>query len=402
MTDDVGALVLEDNRLQALGLSIAEMGGTKSLPSYIRLIDQFEEQGQLNRAVEGLASNEDLIRRAQEKRGLYRPELAVLISTAKLALQDAIENSDLSEDPALDSELLHAFPAALQEQHRSAILNHQLRCEIIATKLANRMINRLGLIDPFELAEEEGCSLGEVARAFVMAERLFHADQLWRALEEAPISEDIRIVLFDRLAYVLRSHMADLMRIGVSDDRIDNTVNMLAPGVTVLNENVEDLITTEGRLQAAKQVKSLVEAGATPEIASKIANIYKNDGAAGIAYLAHSREIDALDVATAFTRLGSQLGLDWAQMTATRINPSDPWDRLLVAGLARDFQQMRLDFLRRTRGKDMQQFVESWADRNIDRVAQFRKIMDRAQQSPKPSIAMLAQIAGQARLLLSR
>ncbi|ASK88829.1 NAD-glutamate dehydrogenase [Sphingorhabdus sp. SMR4y] len=402
MTDDVGALVLEDNRLQALGLSIAEMGGAKSLPSYVRLIDQFEEHGQLNRAVEGLASNEDLIRRGQESRGLYRPELAVLISTAKLALQDAIENSDLGDDPGLDSELLQAFPPAMQEGHRAAILNHQLRREIIATKLANRMINRLGLIDPFELAEEEGCALGEVARAFVMAERLFDADRLWHALETAEIAEDIRITLFDRLAYVLRSHMADLMRIGVSDDRIDDTVNMLAPGVTLLNENVENLITAEGRLQASRQVKLLVEAGATPEIAGKIANIYKNDGAAGIAYLAHSRDIDALDVAAAFTGLGSQLGLDWAQMTATRINPSDPWDRLLVAGLARDFQQMRLDFLRRTRGKDMQQFVDSWAERNIARVAQFRKIMDRAQQTPKPSIAMLAQIAGQARLLLSR
>ena len=402
MTDEVGALVLEDNRLQALGLSIAQMDGPKTLPSYVRLIDQFEEQGLLNRAVEGLASNEDLIRRGQENKGLYRPELAVLISTAKLALQDAIENSDLGDDPGLNSELLQAFPAAMQKGHASAILNHQLRREIIATKLANRMINRLGLIDPFELAEEEGCSLGEVARAFVMAERLFHADRLWHDLEVAEIGEDIRIVLFDRLAYVLRSHMADLMRIGVSDDRIDDTVVMLAPGVTVINENVDNLITAEGRLQAAKQMKLLLEAGATPDIATKIANIYKNDGAAGIAYLAHSREIDALEVAAAFTTLGSQLGLDWAQMTATRINPSDPWDRLLVAGLARDFQQMRLDFLRRTRGKDMPQFVESWAERNIDRVAQFRKIMDRAQQTPTPSIAMLAQIAGQARLLLSR
>ncbi len=402
MTDDVSALVLEDNRLQALGLSIAEMGGAKNLPSFVRLIDQFEEQDHLNRAVEGLASNEDLIRRGQENRGLYRPELAVLISTAKLVLQDAIEKSDLGDDPALNSELLAAFPAAMQKEHESAVLNHQLRREIIATKLANRMINRLGLIDPFELSEEEGCSLGEVARAFVMAERLFHADRLWHALEVADIAEDIRITLFDRLAYVLRSHMADLMRIGVSDDRIDDTVNMLAPGVTALNENVDNLITAEGRLQAAKQTKSLVEAGATPEIAAQIADIYKNDGAAGIAYLAHSREIDPLEVAVAFTALGSQLGLDWAQMTANRINPSDPWDRLLVAGLARDFQQMRLDFLRRTRGKDMPQFVESWAERNIDRVAQFRKIMDRAQQSSKPSIAMLAQIAGQARLLLSR
>ena len=223
----------------------------------------------------------------------------MLISTAKLVLQDAIENSDLGDDPGLNSDLLQAFPTAMQKDHESAILNHQLRREIIATKLANRMINRLGLIDPFELAEEEGCTLGEVARAFVMAERLFHADRIWRELEVAEISEDIRITLFDRLAYVLRSHMADLMRIGVSDDRIGDTVDMLAPGVTLLNKNVEKLITAEGRLQAAKQVKNLVEAGATPIIANTIANIYMNDGAAGIAFLAHSREIDALDVALA-------------------------------------------------------------------------------------------------------
>ncbi len=402
MTDDVGALVLEDNRLQALGLSIAEMGGKKTLPSYIRLIEYFEEQGRLDRAVEGLAGNEDLIRRGQEDRGLYRPELAVLISTAKLALQDAIESSDLSDDPALDSELLNAFPAAMQKKHKAAILNHQLRKEIIATKLANRMINRLGLIDPFELAEEEGSSLGEVAAAFVMAERLFQADKLWASLEQAKIGESIRLILFDRFAYVLRSHMADLMRIGLADGPIDDAVKMLSRGIALLDDKVDSLITAEGQAEAAKQTKLLVEAGATKEIAHKIANIYKNDGAAGIAFLAKTREINAVKVAAAFTKLGSLLGLDWAQMTATRINPSDPWDRLLVAGLARDFQQMRLDFLKRARSKDMDQFLESWTDKNAQRVSQFRQIIDRAQLSPRPSIAMLAQIAGQARILLSR
>lgn len=402
MTDNVGALVLEDNRLQALGLSIAEMGGKKTLPSYVRLIEFFEEKGQLDRSVEGIAANEDLMRRGQENRGLYRPELAVLISTAKLGLQEAIETNNLGDDPGLDSDLLDAFPSAMQKKYKNAILTHQLRKEIIATKLANRMINRLGLIDPFELAEEEGCSLGEVAAAFVMTERLFQADKLWVSLEKAQIGEDIRLILFDRLAYVLRSHMADLMRIGLADGSIDKAVEMLAPGIRMLDDKVDSLITAEGQLEATKQTRLLVEAGATTEIAQKMANIYKNDGAAGIAYLAKIREIDAIEVAAAFTKLGSLLGLDWAQMTATRINPSDPWDRLLVAGLARDFQQMRLDFLRRARSKDMEQFLESWADKNADRVTQFRNIVDRAQLSPRPSIAMLAQIAGQARILLTR
>lgn len=308
----------------------------------------------------------------------------------------------LSADPGLDSELLNAFPSAIKAKHKNAVLNHQLRKEIIATKLANRMINRLGLIDPFELAEEEGCSLGEVAAAFIIAERLFDADATWKSLEDAKIGEAVRLLLFDRVAYVLRSHMADLMRIGLTDGLIDDAVEMLAPNIKALNDKVDSLITEEGQLQATKQTRLLVEAGATNDIAQKMANIYKNDGATGIAYLAKTREIDAMDVATAFTRLGSLLGLDWAQMTATRINPSDPWDRLLVAGLARDFQQMRLDFLRRARSKDMDQFLESWAEKNSDRVSQFQYIVDRAQLSARPSIAMLAQIAGQARILLSR
>src|SRR3546814_16876413 len=94
MTDDVAGLVLEDNRLQTLALSIMENDGALSLPSYVRAIEIFETAGRLDRAVEGLASNDDLLRRAQEGLGLTRPELAVLIATAKLAHQDAIQRGD--------------------------------------------------------------------------------------------------------------------------------------------------------------------------------------------------------------------------------------------------------------------------------------------------------------------
>src|SRR3546814_11617082 len=87
MTDDVAALVLEDNRLQALALSIAEKGGAGAVPSLVRIMETFEGSGRLDRKVEGLAANDELMRRAQEGRGLTRPELAILLSTAKLALR---------------------------------------------------------------------------------------------------------------------------------------------------------------------------------------------------------------------------------------------------------------------------------------------------------------------------
>ena len=88
MTGEVAELVLEDNRLQALALSIAERGGSQAMGSQIRLIEMLEEMGELDRKTEGLAASDALSRRAADGHGLSRPELAVLLSSCKLVLQD--------------------------------------------------------------------------------------------------------------------------------------------------------------------------------------------------------------------------------------------------------------------------------------------------------------------------
>ena len=94
--------------------------------------------------------------------------------------------------------------------------------------------------------------------------------------------------------------------------------------------------------------------------------------------------------------------LDWAKAAAVRFETSDPWERLLAAGLSRDFEQLRLDFLARNRTSDPVADVESWLVRQEERVRQFIELTERARLAPAPSAAMLAQIGGQARILLNR
>ena len=89
------------------------------------------------------------------------------------------------------------------------------------------------------------------------------------------------------------------------------------------------------------------------------------------------------------------------------MSPSDPWERLLVAGLARDFQQMRLDFLRalarRKQAKqDLLGLIEAWATIHAAPIRQFRAMVGRAQAAAPVAPAMLAQIASQARNVLKR
>ncbi|MEJ2457101.1 MAG: NAD-glutamate dehydrogenase, partial [Novosphingobium sp.] len=407
MTGDVAALVLEDNRLQALALSIAEQSGADGMPSHVRLIEMMEEGGHLDRRTEGLADNEALARRAQDGRGLTRPELAVLLASGKLLLQDAIERSDLPADPGLADMLLGAFPAAMQSKFAGFIQDHRLAREIIATKLANRIVNRLGIVHPFELAEEEGAGLAQIAAAFSLAERLFGLDALWQRLETAPMPETARVTLFDRVAVAVRGHMADLLRAGAGREAPADVMARLRRGIAVLSIDPMDLLAERTLKLSRKFRANLLEMGVPEAVTTDVANLFDLDGAVGIAELCADTGMDPHQLVAVFTRIGAELGLDWAQVSATLMTPSDPWERLLVAGLARDFQQMRFDFLRRlaeTRAgrQDPMAAAEDWGSRHLSLVEAFRAMVRRAEQAASVTPAMLAQIASQARNLLMR
>ena len=138
-----------------------------------------------------------------------------------------------------------------------------------------------------------------------------------------------------------------------------------------------------------------------------VANLFAVDGAIGLARLAKDTGIAPVRLTQAFSDLGERLGLDWAQQKASVMSPSDPWERLLVAGVARDFQQMRFEFIRglasRRRAKDDPgALIDEWASRREPAIRQFRAMIGRAQGAAPLAPAMLAQIASQARNLLHR
>ncbi|MGN6375635.1 MAG: NAD-glutamate dehydrogenase [Sphingomonas sp.] len=402
MTDDVAQLVLEDNRLQTLALSIMENSAVAALPSYVRTIEIFEAAGRLDRVVEGLAANDELLRRAQDRRGLTRPELAVLLATAKLALQDAIEHADLGRDPELTADLHAAFPPEMRTQFADAIDHHRLRGDIVATKLANRIVNRLGVLHPLELAEEEGAALADIAGMFVAAERLFDLQALWREIETTAMPETARLALFDEVAVAVRSQVADLLRVCQPGTGPGAAIERLSGGIAALDRQTKSLLLEEAQAQSTRIAGQLEQAGAPTALVEKVVRLFELDGAVGLADLGQRLGIDEPVLTRAFTRLGQALGLDWAQAVAARIDSSDPWERLLVAGLARDFQQLRLEFLARFTSGDPKARVEQWLADHAARVAQFNRLVTRARQAPSPTAAMLAQIAGQARVLLGR
>ena len=402
MTDDVAELVLRDNRLQTQAISLAETGGAAAVPQFQRLIQALESRVGLDRKVEGLPTDEALAQRGQAGEGLTRPELAVVMAYAKMATYDVLVTSEVVDDPLLEADLIAAFPTAMQVAHRDAILGHRLRRELVATKLANELINRAGLAAPFELAEELGAGIADIARAFVATRELFGFAARWQAIDNADVPATAANALHRAAQAVLRAQMADLVRLG-GGRSASALVSAIAPGLKALGAAIQKLVKAEVRGQLDRSAAALAAAGAPADLARSIGHVEALDGAVGVALLAAERRLDVAATAQAYTMLGETAGLDWARGAAAGLNPVDPWERLLTAALVRDFEQIRLDLLRTivAEGGNPVAMLSGWLAANSERVTRIAAAIARARDGGMVSAAMLAHIAGQARAALT-
>ena len=116
MTDEVAALVLRNNYLQTLALSLAERRGLEDLGFQQRLMQTLEQRGELDRTVEFLPDDVVIAERVKRSQALTRPELAVLLAYAKLSLYSELLDSAVPDDPYLGRELARYFPKVLAEK----------------------------------------------------------------------------------------------------------------------------------------------------------------------------------------------------------------------------------------------------------------------------------------------
>ncbi|MEM7025396.1 MAG: NAD-glutamate dehydrogenase, partial [Pseudomonadota bacterium] len=200
MTEEVASLVLRNNILQAQAITLAEARPQQMLDSQAGFIRRLEAADQLNRELEMLPDEEDLAQRRQLGQGLFRPEIAVLVSYAKMTLKEALIASDLPDEPYLLDMLVKYFPRVLRKRFAEQIGGHRLRREIIATLVANSIVNR-GLGEfVSELGELTGRSVDEITRAYIVARDAFALVPLYGRLEllAGELATDHEITLLDQ------------------------------------------------------------------------------------------------------------------------------------------------------------------------------------------------------------
>ncbi|MDZ7923229.1 MAG: NAD-glutamate dehydrogenase [Marinagarivorans sp.] len=208
-TNEISTLVLNHNIAQTECLSIAERQAVKRGGEYRKLITYLEKNAGLNRKLEFLPNDAAIAERYAKGSSLTRPELAVLLSYAKVMLKGVLTKTALVEDKAARDLAFLAFPKAAGERFTQDVLGHQLLNEIVSTQLANDFINQLGITAAYRFLSSSSIPVEQVMKAFIVA----------RAVFDLPAFNSYITTLYNQVPeetlYGLKTMMARRVRRGV-------------------------------------------------------------------------------------------------------------------------------------------------------------------------------------------
>jgi glutamate dehydrogenase len=340
MTDEVAEHVLAHNYAQTLALSLQEATAVADLDVHGRFMRELELAGRLDRTVEGLPGAAAVAELHAAGRGLTRPELAVITAYGKLELSAQIVASAAPDDAYFEKTLAQYFPGPLAPFERE-MKRHRLRREIIATTLANTMVDMVGPTFGSRLKTATGCTTEAMVTAFEAARQVFRLDEIWRAVSgldlKAPAAA--QLALYQEIAEVLRGQTFWLTRRamaaepGLEKSPVQKLIDAYRPAADALAAEGAALLSPFERAAAAARVERFGQAGAPRLLAETIAALRALTAAAEIADLAKAAKWDILAAARLYHAVGEAFGFDRLRAAAAGITGRDPYERQAVREL---------------------------------------------------------------------
>jgi glutamate dehydrogenase len=393
MTDDVAAASLRNNYQQSLALSLAERHSARDLPDYALLTGALQARGLLDPALEALPTDMELQERARAGRGLTRPELAVLLSYAKLALQHDLLNSRVPDEPQMASWLSGYFPRLLRERYRAGIDGHSLRREIVALGLTNTVVNRGGPALAVRLAAEMGCSTADVARAFMAVREIFDLPRLWEHIDalDGRISGAAQLSLYETTRDLLEHNTRWLLSNSAATADLAAVTARHKAALAALQDGLESVLPParkEGLRQAAER---LAESGVPTNLARDIARLAVMRQAPAVAEIAQETGADVLKAGRVLLEIGERLHIDDLAGRGAAVATADRYDRLAITKVLGQLEAAHAAF---TRDAILAGGSDAWSVAQGERLQRVERILVEAAGPGSLSLSRLAVAAG--------
>ncbi|WP_298440065.1 NAD-glutamate dehydrogenase [uncultured Ferrimonas sp.] len=371
MTDEVAEIVLEDCRNQTLSISVTEDRDVANMKEQTRFIHYLEKMGRLDRALEFLPTDEELSERMAAGQGLTRPELSVLVAYAKMVLKEQLVDPQVTDNEVIVKRLVAYFPERLQQSFSQWMQDHPLRGEIIATTLANDMINNMGFNFIQRMQDETSASIPEIAISYTIAEQIFGFDKVKADIIgcDGSIDSAQQYQMMYQLQRTVRRATRWFLRHRSGNNDIAANVAFFRPVVEQLSDNFDSLLAVEEAQDLQQRAERLSEQGIPQTLAQFIARSSTLFSALDLAEIADQDDKPVLLAAETYYRLGARIDMHWFLAQINEQQVANHWQALARAGFREELdllqRQLTLTVLRNCIGAcDAQAIIDQWVDEN--------------------------------------
>ncbi len=395
MTEAVGDQVLYGSYTQTQAMSIALAQAPSMVDVHARLIHQLVQVAGLNRELEFLPDDETISERKAAHQGLVAPELAVLMAYCKIFLYAELLESDLPEDPYLAHDLERYFPPPLgpgpsrhrtspdrplpqsssSERYRGYMRTHRLSREIIATVVANQLVDRGGTTFVFRLREETGAPPSILARGYTVAREVFDMRAFWIAVEtlDNEVDAQVQIEMLIEARRLVERATRWMVRANPRRIDIEAATRRFEPGVKLLERALPEVLDENDRAAFSARAAELENAGVPAELAAKVAGMPFMISVFDIVEVAAVTGRDQAMVMTTYLQLGSRLELNWLRDRIIQLSRGNRWQALARAALREDLYAVHRMLTQEVlesagAGAGAEAAIEAWWQRNADTV----------------------------------
>ncbi len=393
MTETVADLVLRNNYLQTLSISLSERREMEAFVHQQRLMQSLEARDLLDRAVEDLPDDAEMAERHSANKALTRAEIGVLLAYAKIVALDDLVATDVPDDQYFNEMLFGYFPPKMQKTYAKEIQGHRLRREIIGTVLANSMINRGGSTFVSRVTDRTGAPIETIARAYAAVRDIFSLPLINSAIDalDTKIRGDLQLELYDVVQERVISQTVWFVRYADFSNGIAPVVDSYRSAVERLTPKLEKIVPDFLAEQIEGNRARYIEGGVQKDTALTLARL-PLAGLIPDIHFAADRTGSTLDTsAEVFFSVTSIFRIGRMMQAARALEVNDYYDNLALDRALQSLHRARRDIVIDVLdGKDG---TEGWLKRNESVVSRTRNQMRGIVENDQATVSRLTVAA---------
>ncbi|MEA3509927.1 MAG: NAD-glutamate dehydrogenase, partial [Actinomycetota bacterium] len=224
----------------------------------------------------------------------------------------------------------------------SLILTHPLRRQLVATIVANEMLNSQGVTFVSRLEAETGAGAAEIVRAYRTARGVVGASVRWHDVEALAGSVD------DDVLRQLLSGVDDLVETITrwfiarrGTEPILDRIRIYQSGFAEIAATIQTMGPKQWQNRLERQVNRFVDLGVPEAIAVRHVSQPELVHAPDIIDVAADTGLSLHDVGKAFYKVGQAFHIDWLERQVEALPISTRWQRWAMLSLEQELMSLR-------------------------------------------------------------